>query len=365
MKKFKIGLISFPGGKTGIIPLTNLIDILSHFSISLDLITGNEGYNSFKNDSRLNIHESKHGSSTNSVNRILSYLMIQFKMSYEIIKIKEVDQWVFFIGGDTLLVPMLISKILRKKVLMVFAGSSIETLKSSNDGFHKFAYILSQINNRLSDEIVIYSENLIKEWEMERFRNKITVEHRHFLDFNRFKIIKKYNERENLIGYIGRLSNEKGAMNFVKYNNDFKFIICGEGILDSEIKEYLKDNNLNGKVKVLNWISHDEIPDYLNELKLLVIPSYTEGLPNIMLESMACGTPVLATPVGAIPDIIKDENNGFIMVDNSPKCIRKNILKIMDYHKINEILENAFILVENEYTQESVLKKWEKIINRG
>jgi len=47
----------------------------------------------------------------------------------------------------------------------------------------------------------------------------------------------------------------------------------------------------------------------LDELKLVVLPSYTEGLPNIMPETMACGTPTLATPVGDIPDIIKDWRN--------------------------------------------------------
>jgi glycosyltransferase involved in cell wall biosynthesis len=52
-------------------------------------------------------------------------------------------------------------------------------------------------------------------------------------------------------------------------------------------------------------------------LALLVIPSYTEGLPNIMLEAMACGTPMLASPVGAIEDVIKDEETGFILRSKS------------------------------------------------
>jgi hypothetical protein len=61
----------------------------------------------------------------------------------------------------------------------------------------------------------------------------------------------------------------------------------------------------------------------------MVIPSFTEGLPNIMLEAMACGTPVLATPVGAISDIIRDSETGFIMENNSPKCIIENVNRVI------------------------------------
>ena len=84
--------------------------------------------------------------------------------------------------------------------------------------------------------------------------------------------------------------------------------------------------NLNNKVELTGWIPHDELPDYSNMLKLIVLPSYTEGLPNIMLEVMACGTPVLATPVGAIPDVINDGENRFLMENNSQECIAENVI---------------------------------------
>lgn len=65
----------------------------------------------------------------------------------------------------------------------------------------------------------------------------------------------------------------------------------------------MKQSNLNDKVSLVGRVSYDEVPRYLNQLKLLVILSYSEGFPNTVLEAMACGTPVLATRVGAVPDI--------------------------------------------------------------
>jgi glycosyltransferase involved in cell wall biosynthesis len=107
---------------------------------------------------------------------------------------------------------------------------------------------------------------------------------------------------------------------------------------------------------------YDEIPKYLNELKLLVLPSYTEGLPNTMLEAMACGTPVLATAVGAVPDIIKDGETGFIMEDNSPDCIARNVLRALSHPNLEQIADNAHSLVEKEFTYEAAVRKYETVL---
>lgn len=106
--------------------------------------------------------------------------------------------------------------------------------------------------------------------------------------------------------------------------------------------------NLNKKVELTGWIPHDKLPDYLNMLKLVVLPSYTEGLPNIMLEAMACGTAVLATSVGGIPDVIKDGDTGFIMENNSPECVAENVIMVLNDSNLDRIVKNAKELIEKE-----------------
>ena len=148
----------------------------------------------------------------------------------------------------------------------------------------------------------------------------------------------------------------------MKNIKDIEFLIVGDGNFNNEIKNFILTNNVNNRVKFIGWISHETIPDYLNELKLLIIPSYTEGLPNILLEAMACGTPVLATPVGAIPDIIRDGETGFILSENDPDNIVENIKNILNSHYLNSIVGNAKNFVEKNYTFSECVKNYEKVI---
>ena len=62
---------------------------------------------------------------------------------------------------------------------------------------------------------------------------------------------------------------------------------------------------------------------------------------NIMFETTACGTPVLVTSVGAIPDIIIDEKTGFIMENDSPECIVRGVISTLNPLDLERIAENA------------------------
>lgn len=203
---------------------------------------------------------------------------------------------------------------------------------------------------------------------MEKYQSKISIAHEHVLDFDNFNILKDLSERDNLVGYIGRLSEEKGPMNFVhaiselSRDGSIKFIIGGSGRLLDKIRSYLKNNCLNANIELIGWIPHTDLPPHLNNLRLLVVPSYSEGLPNIMLEAMACGTPVLATPVGAIPDIIADGDTGFLMENNSPECIASNVIRALEHPDLKGVAQRARSLVEREFTFERAVEGWRAVL---
>ena len=119
---------------------------------------------------------------------------------------------------------------------------------------------------------------------------------------------------------------------------------------------------MSSTIVLCGKINHKEITDYLNEAKLVVLPSYGDGLPNIVLEAMACGTPALATPVGGIPDVIKDGETGFIIEDNTPECIARNVIRALSHPDLEKITKNARTLIEKEYTLEAAVERYKKIL---
>jgi glycosyltransferase involved in cell wall biosynthesis len=112
------------------------------------------------------------------------------------------------------------------------------------------------------------------------------------------------------------------------------------------------------------YLPHRKVADYLNEMKLLVLPSYSEGLPHVVLEAMACGTPVLATPVGAIPDIIKDGETGFLLKSNDPNHIAERVVELLNKTELLErVSVNAYNFVRTNFSFEKTLESWKKIID--
>jgi len=308
--------------------------------------------------------------SESTLTRIVMYCITELKISFFLAFHKKTDYYVFFLA-QCLTLPVLTLRLMGKGPVLILGASNNQMNKSKKSHLLTILALEERINFSLSKNIVLYSERLIKEWDLEKYRNKILIGHRHYINFEHFSIIKPFTGRETAIGYIGRLSEEKGILNFVEAlpgilqeHPHLKIYIIGDGQLNDRIHARLAQSGILENVVVTGWIGHDEIPRYLNELRLLVLPSDTEGLSNIMLEAMACGTPVLSTPVGAIPDFITDGKTGFLMENNSPESIEKNVIRALNFPETEEIILNTRELLKREFTFESAVKRYSLLLKK-
>jgi len=366
-----LGIVTFPISEAGVLPLSNLAHILLTLSGEIYLITGGAGYSAFSDNPQVHTCQVEHGAAKAVLARALNYLGTQVKISLKLMSLrKSVDQWLFFISGEGLVLPVLTAKLLGKPAVIVSAGSGVRVARERKDPLARALALLQGITYRLADKIIMYSERLITEHGLQKYKDKISIAQKHFVDFDEFKIATTLSERKDTIGYIGALSWVKGVLNLLKAiqpvlaeKKNLSFFIAGSGELRDVIKAYLETHRLEPKVAFQDWIPHDEVPKYLNELKLVVLPSFSEGLPNIILEAMACGTPVLATAVGAIPDLIRDGETGFIIAENSPESIARDIIRALSYPKLAEIVSNARALVEKEYNYQAAVARYRKILD--
>jgi glycosyltransferase involved in cell wall biosynthesis len=144
------------------------------------------------------------------------------------------------------------------------------------------------------------------------------------------------------------------------------FVVAGDGRLRTVVEARVRELKKEGlSIDYTNWIPEDEFCQYLNELKLLVFPTTVyaeEGLPTIIIEAMACGTPVLTTPVAAIPDVIKDESTGFLIENTSPECVAKGIIRALNFGDLEKVREQARRVIEDRFSYEDAVRRWEQIL---
>jgi len=162
---------------------------------------------------------------------------------------------------------------------------------------------------------------------------------------------KNIQKEEKNILFVGRLVKTKGIIDLLiafkvlsKIDHEIKLIICGDGSLKPFIKSFIDKYDLKERVELAGGIVPWErlILEYYSRAGILVLPSYSEGLPTVLLEAMVAEVPVITTPVGDVTDIIRHGETGILVEPGNIKALAEAILTILqDKNLKRKIISNA------------------------
>jgi glycosyltransferase involved in cell wall biosynthesis len=132
--------------------------------------------------------------------------------------------------------------------------------------------------------------------------------------------------------YIGRVAREKGIYEALQgmrlaheLGVDARLVIAGSGSEEDRLKRYAQALGIGAKVSFAGPVFGEDKVELFAGADVMLLPSYGEGLPYALLESMAAGVPVIATPVGAIPDVVSDGIHGYLVPPRDGKAIAERL----------------------------------------
>jgi glycosyltransferase involved in cell wall biosynthesis len=142
---------------------------------------------------------------------------------------------------------------------------------------------------------------------------------------------------KNIVLFIGALRKIKGvdylieaAKSFVDTNTELYMVGRDDGLRKS-LEKRAEELKISGSIKFTGPVNHEDIPLWISAADMLVLPSLSEGRPNVVLEALSCEVPVVATDVGGIPELMIEGETGYLVPSKNPLQLSE---------KINKLLEN-------------------------
>jgi len=174
-----------------------------------------------------------------------------------------------------------------------------------------------------------------------------------------------------VVGVVGRLAPQKGhrdlivaAAQLAGAHPQLKYVFWGNGHLENELRDLTAQHNLTDRV-LFAGIAEDMAQVYA-EIDLLAMPSLSEGLPMALLEAMTAQLLVLATPVGDIPEVIKDNETGFLTPVENPAQLAQRIASLieMPQPERQRIAANARQFIIDHFSAEAMAAQYKTLLQK-
>lgn len=295
--------------------------------------------------------------------------------------LRKVSGELYLLMGSLNAPLALLLRLLAKKKVIVFAGGfAYHNVLAGRKSFVNYVrgvlnYLIEGLTLAISNAVLIETPSMQKYVPFGFSLGRKVIGCAHFYIEDAFFRNIPLNHRKYDIGYIGALEPHKGIIELtsvlkmlVKLKPSLKILIIGDGTLRKFVEENLKVLIESGNVELIKYVSHNILPTYLSNLKVFLYLSKSDGLPNIIIEAMACGAVVVTTPVGGISDIVRDKETGFIISTNTVKdTVRETMIHVMNALDNLELATKIAVkskeYVTKKFSKDVVSITWKKLLN--
>ena len=315
----------------------------------------------------------------NQLKKLNSRAPIDLNLIRELSKIAEGHQIIYTHGFKALFYAICVKYIflifrkpqLGLKIIHTHHGNTGHTIKV------KFYEKLALLLMRKCSKVIALSQRMKKDLEKEKISSIEVVNNMNSLDKRKeitaqtdtqigTQTATEKTKKKKEILYLGRLSSEKNPETLIKafrskQLKDYKLHIVGTGPLETQLKESYESEN------ILFHGHQQDVQSFIERVQFLCLPSLTEGMPMTVIESLCLGTPIMANNVGAIEEMLTQQNSIIIDIPRHSKnevdfialeekwCLALETLEKED--RVQNYVENA-LLDRNEQQKKYSIERW-------
>jgi glycosyltransferase involved in cell wall biosynthesis len=283
---------------------------------------------------------------------------------------KNIDVVICFLG--TYYAPVLLTaRLLGKPTISFEPGNDIPAVRSTYANrcltglLLAFMRSLQRINHELATLVVTESPAVIADAGLQAYVARVrTGLLQTDMELCRPRV--PIQQRPEAIIFVGRLLPVKGVAELIAAlallrDRRLQALVVGDGPLREALLQSVVKHHLKG-VEFVGWAPRSQVAELLNSARVLVLPSFGEGMPNVIVEAMASGTPVVATDVGGVGDLIVDGDNGYLIADASPQTIAEGIVRALEDPNLAAVSARARTDAVRRHSLQAVALGWRAIV---
>ncbi|WP_028449244.1 glycosyltransferase family 4 protein [Chitinibacter tainanensis] len=256
------------------------------------------------------------------------------------------------------LLMCLISKVFFAKFVLHLHGSEFKVFFTTSSFFTRCLVIFLF---RRSSAVIVLSENWADYIRESMGIQPVVVNN--YVDVRRQLL----NRKAGHILFLGAFIKRKGiydllqAVKVLSQKTCVHLHLCGGGE-DEKVQSLIKEMQLESLVTIHGWVGPEKKSILLAECSALVLPSYNEGLPMVIIEALGSEIPLITTPVGGIPDVINDGHNGLLVNPGEIDALSEALYRVLTDSKLSaKLAQEGSALYFNFFTSGVVFPKVRRI----